>query len=91
MITLIVLFYVPVLVLSDKFLGSLYPAALIIVVPSFLYLVIKKGISKLFEYDEIIFKFLSGLFLIITSSLVFILGVILLVGLAWSLWSIALN
>ncbi|MDO5379465.1 MAG: hypothetical protein Q4E98_01170 [Acidaminococcaceae bacterium] len=42
MITLIVLFYVPVLVLSDKFLGSLYPAALIIVVPSFLYLVIKK-------------------------------------------------
>lgn len=91
MITLIVLFYVPVLVLSDKFLGSLYPAALIIVVPSFLYLVLKQEISKLIWYDEIIFKFLSGLFLIITSSLVFILGVILLVGLAWSLWSIALN
>lgn len=91
MVTLLVLFYIPILILSDKFLGSLYPGALIIVIPSFLYLVIKQRISKLFEYDEIIFNFLSGLFLIITSSLVFILGVILLVGLAWSLWSIALN
>lgn len=91
MITLIVLFYVPVLVLSDKFLGSLYPAALIIVVPSFLYLVIKKGISKLFDYDEIILDMLDTLFKLITACFFVILFIIFSAALAWYFWSLVFN
>lgn len=90
MISLLVFIYIPALILSDKSFGSFYPA-LLLIIPSFIYISTKKGIAKLLKYDGIIFDFLQGLFIITAGSFLIILGIILFLGLVWCLWSILLS
>lgn len=91
MIMLIFFVYIPVLVLSDKFLGSLYPGALIIVLPSFLYLLIKRKIGPLFGLDETALAILFGLFKVIFGLFFVLLVAAFLFALAWYFWSLVFN
>lgn len=91
MVTLIVFFYVPVLILSEKFLGSLYPGVLIIVLPSFLYLVIKQGIEFLFGLDSMVFGFFGKLIKIVFYLFILCAILAFFAALAWGCWELFFN
>lgn len=91
MIMLIFFVYIPVLVLSDKFLGSLYPGSLIIVLPSFLYLLVKRKIESLFGFDETVLKVIGVLFSAIFYIFLPLLFAFFLLALAWTFWDIVFS